>query len=1803
MAQSKSILFVFVLVTLLISLDPGALPVQAAPAPAPLAAGDWPMPYYDSGRTRANQFETNLYPPIDPTPASEVRLNDPKIGLPAAVIADGMLFWYDVDQYDVGGDLLVATDASGQKLWSFGAMPGYRLASAPPVVVGQEVFVLELGSDENYERVSNVVALDRGTGAFLWSRPTAVSENQGRIHLPVAVKDGRAYLIWEDWDAYEGYVTAVDARTGQQFWSTTVDNIGGATASALAISGDHLVALHFSTLVAYNLATGAEVWEVDTQEGVGMVAPSDDMLAVGGRVAVANTGRIAAYSAQSGATLWQDDIDRTLCNSNRLTLASDGDVLAVMGMCNERLVAYDLLTGGERWNVAVPREFGEHWTAIANGVLYVNGLDTQTNAGYIAAHALASGDLLQRLDQQSFGQNPNGYLTGLAVANGRLYAAMATPSVAKLWDGVLYAWGAGPAGSDDGYLPLFNEDSHADTNPDAASEVATIRRDGAFGAEISVAAKIGGLPATLRVYRADGQLYKEAMGSPNAHGNGFWIVPLEHSAEGYEYQVILADGTELSRRKVVMPSDPGTAVDFIVETSSLAWLAPPATVSVAPHTLQLALPAGFPAGETTASLFLQSQGSGYLTVSGERIGDTIRILLDENTAINGEFTATAVARAGMVTAFSPDLNLEIDAADLPEVRVDSITAIAPEPNGSNTMARFHFARSRSPVDLSRQADAQIASVVPDPSGYQVTLWVRTPPENPLDPRTSKWEVGLSGLDAGGNEVDRVTSEIPAAPDGRYVVTRVTQTGTQPIATLAALGATLDGASGAAALGFGPAKILTCDPPGTPPGTPPGPGKPLKLTDLLSLTVELGATAEYAAGGGASSAAYVQGDAVSGQVQACTEAGVLAGGGVQLGPKVGFGAGITLRGKDHAAPANSGQKFGVALGFGPGSVELSHAVPDNFGDGGYGQFGVAVSVVPSAGLSAGASSYACLPLNGQPEPKCCTGPQCGPQDPNPPPPPGGDHPDDTLSVVLQNQTTGDPLAYWRSVASLANRQGLNEMAAYAQYRYRDAAYLQEIRGYPAGTTLSAQQQRVLRAWESNRLLGTAAMLSKRGIIVAQTAQIEAQHANVLANGYYAEMQKMLSYYGIPNRLVAPDFSPDALSGSLLVIPTAGLYGLDADTTLAARFERFVARGGTLLVMSQPGVNALDVLPGDWQQVDYQQDISCYSDAMTIRQYHPILASAFRPKLTAYVDGYMTAVPSAAAVLMQRTKNAQAAFVLAEHGQGRMLVTNMYDDWGRTVGQTSPDVRGLFRDALRWASIGDVVLPDVRPGSRVTLDVTVTNLTDTPAHQLQWLVRDPNGPLVDSGIPVAGFPLGPGETRPRTVSFTPGAGALGIWSIGYQLLDADGEVVQGETQAGHFIVSNPPGGLSAMVGPGDVGGEEAILASSATVSLALDRPAYKPGENVRATLGIALSDPAAVGSLRVLVSLGEATVEQEVAAPVTQQLVFDLPADFSGNGLLFYGVYEATSGQGLYLNTRWVQRAGEAITVVPAAPSYEPGDTVTLNISGAYQGKLFVEGADFARTIDVQGQGSVAFELPGVLSSGPVRVSYEDAGSQRTARFDITGPRVTVSGMKTGQAVIAAGAEAVVEARVISDRALDVRITGQMVDGNNYAFPVDGATHSLVAGEQTLTMTVPISTTTSGSVRLELAIADAARTGVVYVEAHRHFTIDAPVLQTIRTANGQLAMGGSQEILLDWYSPAARTTRVTVWLDGSPVFSGSVELVGGFQTTSVRLPPALSAGSHTVYAEAEWGEDLTTQAASIITVASDGIRRILLPLILR
>jgi len=1758
------------------------------------------MPFYDNGRTRANLLETTFTAPFDPTPAYSVTYDVGAAMRPAAVTANGMIFWYKTSQVAEGDELVVATALTGQRLWSFNGLEGYSLLSVPPVVAGDEVFVAELGYDDAFNWISNVVALDRHSGALLWRNPSNISYLNFDTSLPIVVQDGIVYLTWENSDIYTGYITAVNARTGGVIWETTVDSIGGFTADALAITNNVLVAMHFTHIVGYDLATGTELWEYDVADATGWVAEVDDMLAVDGKVAFTNSWILSALDVTDGSVIWSHDIDQIICESFDHAMASDGDVLSIMGMCEDQLRAYDLDTGVELWSETVGPTGGD--IAIANNAVYVNAVDWDNETGFLAVYRLSDGQALQRLDVTSFFSEEWGILIpaieDFSLANGQLLAVVPGTVLETYQKGTLFFWGSVGGG----YLPLYNEDGVPDTNPDSSAEVSIIDRDGSYGAEISVAAKIGVLTATLKIYHSDGQVYKEAVGNPDAFGNGFWIAPLEYATDGYDYQVILFDGTELPRRQILMPADPASNVSHVIQTSSLSWQGPPAAVND-PYTLTLSLPGGFPPVTTTAVAYLQSPGRGMLTIPGERVGNEIKFPLERNTAVNGDFVVAAVATAGNVTAFSPDLALTIDVPEFADVSVQDIYAFELLPDGSVTGATFDIERHRPPVDADIQADVQFASVVPDPAGYQVTLWVTTPSEDSANPLTSKWEVGIAAYDADGNELDRVTDEVPASPDGFYIVMDVTQPGTRPIASLVALGATLEETPVSLSLlkpggGAQVEQILTCHEPGN--SDPPS--KKQKASDLVDISVKGGLGGEVVAGVGPAASVYTKVGLVSGQVKHCLQSGVKVGGGVKVGPEISGNMDVKLRGLNHDERAYSGFKISVKADLGLGLGGTLTFPRKGEGAGLPSSMSFSVSAAPSAGVTGGFSTYICSKPEKKPsEDDCCTGPNCPHQD-NDPPPPGNDHPDDTLSVVLENDFYGDAQTYWRTVFAYANYQGFSELADYARYRQLDLSYIETISTYPAATPLSDERARILRAYESNRLLSTVELHAQWGTISAQMDQMEADQANVLANGYYGEMQSMLSLYGIPNRLISPDFSPDAITGSMIVIPTAGLYGLEADTAFAARLERFVSQGGTLLVMTQPGDNALDLLPGTWDQVDYQQDQSCWVDAMTLIEFHPILASVSDPSLTSHVDGFMTTIPGSAQLLMERTKNQQGALVFYEYGQGRMIVTNMYDDWGRTVGQSSRKVRNLFRDVARWASIGDVTLPEVLPGQAVQLNVDVTNVISETTTKVEWIVRDPNGLEIDSGLAIQDLALSPGQSSPQTANFTPGSGALGIWYLNYRLLDNAEEVLQGETQAGYFIVKDPPVLDLAQqdtpaVAPYSPG------ATDTDVSLTLDQAAYQPGETVTATLTITLSNPGAVSGLKVNVSMGGTTLEKIIPTVANQQVNFNLPADFDGNGLFFYGVYESAGGQGLHLNTQWIQPAGTDVTIVPASPTYTPGQTVTLNITGDYTRTIFVLAADFARSIDVSGTITATFDLPEVLSSGPVQVQYGDGGFQRTARFDIIGPRVTVKGMNTDQPLIAPGGQADIYASIESDQALDVLVAGQIIDGDGFIFPTVYMTKTLIPGQQTLTMTMPISTTTSGSVRYQMEIFDATKTAVSYVQAHRFFTIDAPALQAVRAAGGPSVPSDKPEVSLDWYAPSAAALEVILWLDGTAIITETVNLPNGFTSTDLTIPGELDPGVYELYAAADLSGGVTTSVHGTLTVVEAGKSILYLPMVTR
>ena len=108
-----------------------------------------------------------------------------------------------------------------------------------------------------------------------------------------------------------------------------------------AIDGEHIFASDKDgSVYAFDVKTGKKVWEVELETtivgGVGAGV---------GRVAVANEeGEVVVLSAEDGAELWRANV-----NSEVTSAAQFNEELAVFQLINGKVIAFDIVTGVQRW--------------------------------------------------------------------------------------------------------------------------------------------------------------------------------------------------------------------------------------------------------------------------------------------------------------------------------------------------------------------------------------------------------------------------------------------------------------------------------------------------------------------------------------------------------------------------------------------------------------------------------------------------------------------------------------------------------------------------------------------------------------------------------------------------------------------------------------------------------------------------------------------------------------------------------------------------------------------------------------------------------------------------------------------------------------------------------------------------------------------------------------------------------------------------------------------------------------------------------------------------------------------------------------------------------------------------------------------------------------------------------------------------------------------------------------------------------------------------------------------------------------
>jgi hypothetical protein len=243
--------------------------------------------------------------------------------------------------------------------------------------------------------------------------------------------------------------------------------------------------------------------------------------------------------------------------------------------------------------------------------------------------------------------------------------------------------------------------------------------------------------------------------------------------------------------------------------------------------------------------------------------------------------------------------------------------------------------------------------------------------------------------------------------------------------------------------------------------------------------------------------------------------------------------------------------------------------------------------------------------------------------------------------------------------------------------------------------------------------------------------------VMANFAPADILKLLRAIDVPPALIFPDFSPDIVKDHpVLVIPTGGLSGIDNSEQFKNTLAEYVYRGGTLIVFTQQHGYDFSALPTpDGKPLGgygWREDQSCQSNSVYVDTWHPVLSSTTQSLISSPVDGFFTDYPPNSAVLLRRRVNAMPAMLAYPYGEGRVVITSLYEDWGSTHWQSTAQGRAIIRDLIAWAKNIALEIPEhnlrKNPNPEVSLNLEVKNLSEKAASKVKVLWLGPGRNLI-------------------------------------------------------------------------------------------------------------------------------------------------------------------------------------------------------------------------------------------------------------------------------------------------------------------------------------------------------------------------------------------------------------------------------------------------------------------------------------------
>ena len=271
------------------------------------------------------------------------------------------------------GGLFAVDTVTGKLKWAFrptGTASGNPFVATAPAVSGG-LAIVPMGN--------TLVAVTIATGREAWRGPATAQS------AAVAADAGMAFVLGEDANFH-----ALDAATGREKWAVPFPARGSCNSVPVARGGSVYVsrnvlvkagdanqpAQYFRHLVALDASTGQERWRYPASPTGTVGLCIEEPLVAGGTYFGVSGETLYAINLTTGRDLWPPVEVRAPIDGRERAfplagLVDAGDVL--VGVTPVALMAFDKATGRRAWQMPGQYRQDAPSTAVAGGVLYVQG--------------------------------------------------------------------------------------------------------------------------------------------------------------------------------------------------------------------------------------------------------------------------------------------------------------------------------------------------------------------------------------------------------------------------------------------------------------------------------------------------------------------------------------------------------------------------------------------------------------------------------------------------------------------------------------------------------------------------------------------------------------------------------------------------------------------------------------------------------------------------------------------------------------------------------------------------------------------------------------------------------------------------------------------------------------------------------------------------------------------------------------------------------------------------------------------------------------------------------------------------------------------------------------------------------------------------------------------------------------------------------------------------------------------------------------------------------------------------------------